>query len=281
MSKISVVMPTYNAENYVKEAIDSVLNQTFDDFEYIIIDDGSTDNTIHIIRSFKDKRIKLIENNHDFIGSLNLGIENASSKYLARMDADDIMHSERLGIQYSIMEEEPEITVCSSWMKAFGKDIPPNTILKSSFGILDCPLLYLLKRNILFHPTVMIRREFLCRYSLSYERYNYAEDYKLWVEIAKLGGIFYIESQPLLYYRISSDQVSNKNQEIQKKTSLKIQREILDYLLLINSKYKGLSHILKGMDISGFENILTEEDVYNFYYNVFWKHKNDLFCLQK
>lgn len=274
-------MPTYNAENYVKEAIESVLNQTFDDFEYIIIDDGSTDDTIHIIRSFKDKRIKLIENNHDFIASLNLGIENASSKYLARMDADDIMHSERLGIQYSIMEEEPEITVCSSWMKAFGENIPPNTILKSSFGILDCPLLCLLKRNILFHSTIMIRREFICRYSLSYERYNYAEDYKLWVEIAKLGGVFYIESQPLLYYRISSEQVSIKNKEVQKKTSLQIQREILDYLLLINSKYQGLSYILKGMEMSELENVLTEEDIYNFYYNVFWKHKNDMFCFQK
>lgn len=123
MRKISVVMPTYNAEKYVEEAIKSVLNQTFDDFEFIIVDDGSMDNTVPIIRSFNDKRIKLIENKHDFIDSLNLGIENASSKYLARMDADDIMFNERLAIQYSIMEEESEITVCSSWMKALGENI--------------------------------------------------------------------------------------------------------------------------------------------------------------
>lgn len=79
---ISVVMPTYNAEKYVTEAIESVLNQTFNNFEFIIVDDGSTDSTKSIIQSFKDNRIKLIENEHNFIASLNIGINNASGKYI-------------------------------------------------------------------------------------------------------------------------------------------------------------------------------------------------------
>lgn len=79
---ISVVMPTYNAEKYVAEAIESVLNQTFNNFEFIIVDDGSTDSTKSIIQSFKDNRIKLIENEHNFIASLNIGINNASGKYI-------------------------------------------------------------------------------------------------------------------------------------------------------------------------------------------------------
>lgn len=79
---ISVVMPTYNVEKYVAEAIESVLNQTFNNFEFIIVDDGSTDSTKSIIQSFKDNRIKLIENEHNFIASLNIGINNASGKYI-------------------------------------------------------------------------------------------------------------------------------------------------------------------------------------------------------
>ena len=88
MCEISVVMPVYNAEMYVKDAIESVLKQSFGVFEFIIIDDGSTDKTCSIIQSFDDKRIKLIVNKHDFIGSLNLGLDSAEGKYIARMDAD-------------------------------------------------------------------------------------------------------------------------------------------------------------------------------------------------
>ncbi|MGL5227941.1 MAG: glycosyltransferase family 2 protein [Bacteroidales bacterium] len=87
-----------------------------------MVDDGSTDDTKDIIRSFTDNRIKLICNEHDFIGSLNLGLKESSGKYIARMDADDIMHPDRLKIQYNIMEEEPEITVSGSWIIVFGEN---------------------------------------------------------------------------------------------------------------------------------------------------------------
>ena len=128
MSKISVVMPTYNASKYVSEAIESTLKQSFFDFEFIIVDDGSTDNTREIIRSYDDNRIKLVENEHNFIGSLNKGLELAGGKYIARMDADDIMHIDRLKIQYSIMEAKPEIDICSAWMAPFGDNIPKGSV---------------------------------------------------------------------------------------------------------------------------------------------------------
>lgn len=98
-------MAVYNGEKYITAAIKSVLNQTFGNFEFIIMDDGSTDGTLDIINSFKNKRILLIKNKHNYINTLNTGLEKASGKYIARMDADDIMHIDRLSIQYAIMEK--------------------------------------------------------------------------------------------------------------------------------------------------------------------------------
>lgn len=147
MKAISIVMPTYNASKYVAEAIDSVLQQSFEDWELLIIDDGSTDNTVDIIHSYTDSRIRLICNEHDFIGSLKLGLQEASGKYIARMDADDIMHPDRLNIQYNIMEEEPEITVCGSTVLPIVNDKIQINVLSSLTGVIDDPLLQLLKGN--------------------------------------------------------------------------------------------------------------------------------------
>ncbi|MDD4761099.1 MAG: glycosyltransferase family 2 protein, partial [Bacteroidaceae bacterium] len=131
---ISIVMSAYNVEKYIKEAIDSIIGQSFSNFECIIVDDGSTDSTRDIIRSCQDERIVLLENKHDFIASLNLGMDAARGKYIARMDADDIMHPDRLKIQYSVMESEPSITVCGTWMQHFGERVPPQSIAVSVNG---------------------------------------------------------------------------------------------------------------------------------------------------
>jgi len=110
--KISVVMPVYNGEAYIGDAIESVLNQTFRDFELIIIDDGSTDATVSVIRRYEDSRIVLLKNGHDFIKALNTGLRMAKGKYIARMDADDLMHPQRLEVQYRTMEEHRDVVVC-------------------------------------------------------------------------------------------------------------------------------------------------------------------------
>ena len=89
-------MPVYNASRYLRDCIDSILSQSFTDFELLIVDDGSTDDSVEIIRSYSDSRIRLIENKHDYIGSLNLLLQEARGKYIARMDADDVMLPNRL-----------------------------------------------------------------------------------------------------------------------------------------------------------------------------------------
>lgn len=226
-------MPVYNAENYISAAIESTLGQSFCDFEFIIIDDGSTDHTVSIISSYSDPRIILLKNKHDFIASLNLGMNQAKGKFIARMDADDRMFPDRLKIQYNIIETHPEITVCASWMQPFNSSSIAD-ISKLYAKYIDSPILKLLNTTIVYHPTTMMRREFLVRNQIQYEYYPYAEDYHFWFNIAKFGGIFYTEPQPLLYYRISKNQVSHVFRKEQQETSLKIKYEILDFLITQN-----------------------------------------------
>ena len=97
-------------------------------------------------------------------------------------------------------------------MKQFWKNVPVERIAHSFCSLVKYPLLVFLQGNFIFHPTVMIRKKFLIENKLHYENYPYAEDYKLWIEIAKKGGIFYVESQPLLYYRISETQITQKKE---------------------------------------------------------------------
>ena len=194
--EISVVMSAYNVEKYIADAIRSVLRQTFRDYEFIIVNDGSTDRTAKIIGSFRDRRIKVITNDkHDFIGSLNMGMAAARGNYIARMDSDDIMHIDRLKIQYAIMRNNPEIDVCTSWMTLFGDRANVGQVSKTLSGIVEMPLVHLLSRNIFFNPTSMIRSEFIRNHNIKYEHYDFAEDYKWWMEMARLGATFYVEPQ--------------------------------------------------------------------------------------
>ncbi|MCS2384182.1 glycosyltransferase family 2 protein [Bacteroides thetaiotaomicron] len=105
MPEITVLMPVRNGEKYIKDAINSVLRQTLTDFELLIIDDGSIDRTVEIIQGYTDQRIRLEKREHQFIPNLNEGIKLASAPYIARMDADDIMHTERLRIQLKRMKK--------------------------------------------------------------------------------------------------------------------------------------------------------------------------------
>lgn len=261
--EISVVMSAYNVEKYIADAIRSVLRQTFRDYEFIIVNDGSTDRTAKIIGSFRDRRIKVITNDkHDFIGSLNLGMAAARGNYIARMDSDDIMHIDRLKIQYAIMRNNPEIDVCTSWMTLFGERANVGQLSKSVSGIVENPLVHLLGRNIFFNPTSMMRTEFVRKNDMRYQRYDFAEDYKWWVEMARLGATFYVEPQALLNYRLSENQVSTKYNREQRESATKIRSEILDILLKQNeTNHPELKEAQKGL-MALRDNALIGNDAY-------------------
>ena len=277
MCEISVVMPVYNSEIYVNEAIKSVLSQSFEDFEFIIVNDGSTDDTHSIIQSFTDERIKIIQNKHDFIKSLNIGINNSNGKYIARMDSDDIMHIDRLKIQHSIMNKYPNITVCGTWATTFEENSHEKMLSSMARGIIEKPILKLIQGNFLFHPTTMLRADFLRDNSLKYESYVYAEDFKLWSEIAKLGGQFYVETQSLLYYRISEIQVSTKHKDEQKQTTERIITEIIGYLIGQNTRYyPELYDIYNNLFKLQKKQLITKHEISAFFQNLFSKNEKKL-----
>lgn len=274
---VSVVMPVYNAASYLQESIDSILAQSFTNFECIIIDDASTDDSREIIKGYTDERIILVENTHDFVSSLNLGISLSKGRYIARMDADDMMHPDRLKIQTAIMEAEPQITVCSSWIKAFGENKAAQLFSTPQQGVIVSPLLSLLGGKNIYHPTVMLRKKFLDEHQLQYQPYPYAEDMKLWAEIAKCGGMFYIESQCLLDYRISENQVSTLYMNKQQETTTIIQKEIIDWLLEQNKtdipELSVAFNSLQGLETKG---LIAFDDVFEIFQSIFYKNHSKL-----
>lgn len=198
---VSVVMPAYNAEKYLREAIDSILTQTYDDFEFIIINDGSTDSTKEIILSYSDPRIVYLENekNSGICVTLNKGLVAARGRYIARMDSDDISLPERFAIQVEYMDKHPEIGVCGSDVIVFGEGIE-ESVFDQIHSSDECSA-GLLFNPCLAHPSVMINNQIMKQKNLCYEdSYRGLEDFKLWWEFAKISKIGNINI-PLIRYR--------------------------------------------------------------------------------
>ena len=205
--KISVVMSVYNGEKYLGEAIDSILNQTFTDFEFIIIDDGSTDKSANIVKSYNDQRIVLIKQKNKGLGAaLNTGIKAASGKYIARMDQDDISEVERFQKQYEFMQRhyecvaagtnalymDEEGTVVSTTNLKFDRDVSAN---------------YLMEQNPFVHGSMIISRETLLNVG-GYLEIMTSEDDLLWVNLIKSGKMYVIPD--ILYrWRVVSSSLSH------------------------------------------------------------------------
>lgn len=178
--RVSIIMPMRNAADFVAEAVESILAQTFEEWELLVVDDESQDAGADIVAAYDDSRIRLVRPGKrlHFAGALNHGITEAAGEFVARMDADDICRPERLQVQVSTMDAEPDLALCGTWARTFGLGKP--TTLKppsTDAGIqaalyFDCPLV---------HPTIMWRRKLPGAAQASYDSSYYpAEDYELW-----------------------------------------------------------------------------------------------------
>ena len=266
MPEITILMPVRNGEKYIKESIDSILKQTFTDFELLIMDDGSTDRTVERIERYTDERIRLIRRKHNFIRNLNEGLELALGAYIARMDADDIMHTERLRIQLKRMKKNPNITVCGTWAKIFSDKGNERNVFHFGHEIICEPVLELLKYNMLLHPSVMVKKEFLFNHHIKYQNYPYVEDYKLWFDIAKAGGILFVEPQELMMLRRSDTQVTVTKKEEMFLGSIRLRKEILLYLLSIYDN-KALNSLLSDLEYLEKNKWMSYEDIFRFFVN--------------
>lgn len=254
---ISVVLPAYNADLYLKEAIDSILAQTFIDFELIVLNDGSTDKTEEIILSYNDNRIVYIKNekNLGLIATLNKGICFAKGKYIARMDADDICFPERFAKQVEFLEKNQEYVICGTFVYLFIEKIEKKKVAK--YPEVDSAIRMRSIFNSPFaHPTVMFRRDIIIDNNLKYSKeYKYAEDYGLWIDLLEYGKGYNL-TKPLLYYRItpnSQTAIGNSNTEYRYKILTSIHKKSLESLNLTihnSGKLFYLSNIARMNSIS-------------------------------
>src|SRR3989344_4637426 len=242
-AKISVIMSIYNRMPYLKEAVESILKQTYQNFEFIIIDDASTDDTWNYLKSINDKRVKLTKNkkNLGLAKSLNIALRQAQGAFIARMDADDISKPERLHIQLNFMELNTQIDICGSFVsvidengKLVGSIKKPTTddkIKKQIYWL--TPLL---------HPTWFAKKEVFTKLKGYDEKWDYVEDFEFLIRAKdfKMANI----SKYLLFFRSQKERRSQKTIEKIYRNSLKLHQKIfreqklgLSYLPILARSY--------------------------------------------
>lgn len=231
---ISVVMSNFNTdESYLRASIDSILNQTYDNFEFIIVDDCSTNNSVSIIESYDDKRIKLIKNkeNMGLTKSLNIALKSATGEFIARMDADDISFPQRFEKQVEFLKLNPEYIACGTAIKIIG-GCEEGKIICRTIPDIETFRIYLLFGNYpnIAHPTAMFNHSLLKKYNIEYdEKCILAQDYKMWVNCSKYAPCYNL-NEVLLNYRVHDKAVSVKKQQLQKDIAAQIILEQLQPL---------------------------------------------------
>jgi glycosyltransferase involved in cell wall biosynthesis len=245
--KITVLMPVYNNEKYLRPAIDSILNQTFADFEFLIINDGSTDQSEEIIKSYRDERIRYDKNeiNSGIIVTLNKGIDMARGEYIVRMDGDDISLPSRLQIQFDFMEKNQNLGVSGGRIESIGKitGYSPKTLTEPEQ----------IKANLIFgtpfsHPSVIIRKKILIDNNLRFDKdYPHAEDYELWTRVAELSRLGNSDKK-IIKYRLHDESICGKYSDEQAKSAEKIRIKLLAKLdIIANPEELALHQTLKKL----------------------------------
>lgn len=251
-AKLTVLMPVRDGEGFLQEAIDSILNQSWREFEFLIIDDGSTDGTPAILarNAAKDERIRVlrIDASIGIAGALNRGLELARGELVARMDSDDVALPHRLRLQADYMQRHPEIGVCGGALSVYERPaehwVPPVT----HEGILarmlfECPL---------FHPTVIFRKEIVCRAGGYSSNFPAAEDYELWQRLALEHGVRLANvPQSLLRYRMHPEKDRSEYQGRQRQTASNVRSRLLAAIDLSPNDLEQSCHKLLSREIDG------------------------------
>lgn len=263
MTKISVLMPVFNMAPYIEESICSILTQTYTDFELLIMDDGSTDGTLDIIRKFDDRRIKLIthSSNIGLIETLNQGIDLCTGEYIARMDGDDIALPHRFERQVNYMDIHQDCGVCGSQVYLLGLDAITTKPLHHEeircWQLFQCTIV---------HPTVMIRKSVLEDHGIKYLNYVHAEDYEIWNRLSAVTQVVNLP-EVLLMYRQHSNQISNNFQQTQVIQSERIRRDQLRLLDIEPTAEEYQTHL----DFCNFR--IRVHEPAHYYTCLTWAHK--------
>lgn len=257
---VSVLLPVHNGAAYLHEAISSVLRQTFQSFELIVIDDCSTDESTTIVNSFQDPRVRLITSDRRLriCNALNLGIENAKGQFLARMDADDICFPHRLERQVRFLRRYPEIGFCGSWVRRFGETQQAQTYRRpvgamrvQAFAFFDNPMV---------HSSVMLRREVLKCLDVAYrDDFAKAEDYDLWTRLFEFS---WGDNLPeiLMDYRVHPQSVTIQKSEAMDYTACRVLARELKRLGLEPTDGEVMQHRLWATGRHNLDDVLRDID---------------------
>ena len=220
-------MPVYNAKAYVAEALESVLQQTYRDFELLVIDDGSTDDTRAIIERADDPRVSIAANdmNLGVVATLKKGLALSRGDFIARMDADDISEPDRFAKQRSYLESHPDVDIVGGAIQYFGNIRRPHTVVfPTEHEDIRVALLFYCP---LAHPAVMFRRSLVTRNLLQYsEEFRHAEDYHLWSELLQHARAANL-SDLVLRYRLHGKQVRYVHGDPQYEVSARVRKSLL------------------------------------------------------
>jgi glycosyltransferase involved in cell wall biosynthesis len=202
---VSIVMPVYNTANFLRDAIQSILDQTYTDFEFIIIDDGSSDGSLDVLRSFQDERILLLSNgiNRGLVFTLQRGMSAASGRYIARMDGDDISSPERLRLQVEYMDAHPDADLVATCVALIDEEGRPmgDWMDDRAYTTPESIRSFLPVNNSIAHPSVLAKAEIIRKLGYRAEQRE-AEDYDLWLRWASSGYSLHKLQQPLVMHRI-------------------------------------------------------------------------------
>jgi glycosyltransferase involved in cell wall biosynthesis len=238
-------MSVFNCSLYLKEAIDSILSQSYTNFEFLIIDDASTDDSYSILSTYKDSRIRLFRNviNLRLSKSLNLLLDVAKGEYIVRMDADDVSLPERISKQVQFMDLHSQIGLCGTSRRVYKDGVISDFNTEDSLYMND----KLLDGNCIAHPTVIIRKSFLDIYRLRYNpKYKSSQDYELWTRMALLFPIANIP-EVLLIYRHHDKQTGVAKALEQKMFNTMVQNKIYKNIFFKKKKEKSKFHLIKSI----------------------------------
>ncbi len=226
---ITVLMAVHNGAATVREAIDSILAQTWTDFEFLIVDDASTDDTPAILRALADPRVRVVRNdaNLGLTQSLNRGLDLARGRLIARMDADDRALPERFARQVALLDAQPEVGLCGTWVETIGDPAGEVWDFPADDARIRCRLLF---ETVLPHSTVMFRRDVFEAAGLRYDpAFTYAQDYDLWVRAAQHTRLANVP-EVLLHYRVHPTQIGTARQAQQFAFAARVQRRQIERL---------------------------------------------------
>lgn len=249
--RVSVIIAAYNAGPYIGEALASTLAQTFADFEIILVDDGSTDDTLARAGGFDDPRLRVHRNpaNLGIAGASNTALALAGGEYVAIMDADDVMMPERLARQVAFLDANPGIAVCGSELEMFGGEVgrtnPPA-------GDSDIKANFVDAAGNIANPSAMFRRDFVMTHGLRWNTtYATAADFAFWIDCMRAGAVFANLKEPLVRYRRHAASITQR-QEITRACVRRIRKGLfVDYFPhLTGTEIGDLLGLFEGGDFS-------------------------------